>query len=218
MLLVLVSTKPYVLCIVEINHFTAEKAGSSSYKAHTLLLAISLPIPQLSEGFRYKISMPTQLSNLTAVSTVSQESVMWVEATLWGGAMEFLVLFPVNCYRMAAEPFLTQTAALLMYNKWGGNCGLHLIFAESVLSALQFYVLVSIYSVLLLIGTYPKKVTVWYLESSSYKILTPWSVTWFTLSLEWRQIKESLNQYRLQVFITHKLMNDWSSMHFPLIF
>lgn len=82
MFLVLVSTKPYVLCVVEINHFTAEKAGSSSYKAHNLLLAVSLPIPQLAEGFRYKMSMPTQFSNLTVVSTASQESVMSVEATL----------------------------------------------------------------------------------------------------------------------------------------
>lgn len=66
---ILVSTKLYLLCVVGINQFMAEKPGGSSYKAHTLLLTLS-PTSTAIEGFRYKASMPTQFSNLTVVCTV----------------------------------------------------------------------------------------------------------------------------------------------------
>lgn len=44
MFLILVSTKLYLLCIVEINQFTAEQTEGSSYEAHILAHAVSLPL------------------------------------------------------------------------------------------------------------------------------------------------------------------------------
>lgn len=80
---------------------------------------LSPPSPQLEGGSRYKTSVPTQFSNPTAVRTVLEKGLMSVEGTLWGSPMgeETWVLFPVNCYRVAAESFLTQNAALLMLYK-----------------------------------------------------------------------------------------------------
>lgn len=87
----------------------------------------------------------------------------------------------------------------------------------SVLSALEFYFLVSLLGVLLPAGYIPQERHNSVL--GEFFIQDPYAVICDLIYTEpGKKGMKSLNQYALQVFITHELTNEWRPMHFPLIF
>lgn len=155
--------------------------------------------------------MLTQFSKLTVVHTVSQKGLMpaggcdgmWWERKLWS-----LSQWTVT------GPFLTQKAALL---RWGGKCSFHPTSAVSVLTALEFYCLASLLTVLLPTSYIPQERHNSVL--GEFFIQDPYTVICDLIYTEpGKKGMQSLNQHILQMFITHELTNNWRPMHFPLIF